>query len=328
MNELRGFVVTAAGRNLFAKLVATESALTFTRVQFGTGKLPDGTTTEDLLKQTTLIKPLGDGTCQEPVYKDDVVSMILQFSSDMNGGLKETVWLNEYGVFAKDPDNGEVLIFYGNLGDTPDSVLAYKNGHNTIRQYEIAVVIGSVPDVQTAFPPSAYLTANDVNRIIEMCMKQAVGMKAVSFTIPVESWTQTGSGRYPFQAIVSVPDVKSSEMPDAALDDSCQQTAYDCGLSQTITALDGSLQFYAQVKPDAPITGTCRVWTEGANGNNGGLLSLPIATKTMPGCIMASDSLQVDPDGTAHAVAEISDASFASNAEVEATLQEIYGQQP
>jgi len=328
MNELRGFVVTAAGRSLFAKLAATESALTFSRIMFGTGKLSDNTTKEDLLYYTELLEPIGEGSCQEPVYKDDIVSLVLQFSSDMNGGLTETVWIDEYGVYANDPDGGEVLIIYGTLGDCPDSVLAYKNGHNTIRQYTLDIIIGSVTDVQTAFPPSAYLTTADVNRIMEDCLRQAVGMKVVSFTVPVESWAQTGSGRYPFQAIVSISEIKASDNPDASLDDASQETAYNCGVSLTITALDGGLQFSAQVKPDAPISGTCRLWTEGVNGNNGGLLSLPIATKTTPGCIMASDSLQVDPDGTAHAVAEISDASFASNAEVEATLNEVYGQQP
>ena len=120
--SLQGFAVTSGGRNLFAKLTAQSRPVEFTRVMFGTGKLPD---TADIFNITELVKPLAEGTYTTPTYKDDTVSMILQFRSDLNGGLEETVWLNEYGLYAKDPDGGQVLVCYGNLGDCPDSVLAF-----------------------------------------------------------------------------------------------------------------------------------------------------------------------------------------------------------
>ena len=160
----QGFVVTAAGRRLFAKLVATSQPVKFTRVMCGTGKLADDA---DMFALADLISPVAEGTSTPPIYDNDTVSMILQFRSDLSGGLTETIWLNEYGVFAGDPDGGEVLVCYGNLGDCPDSLLAYKNGCCSVRDYPITVVIGSVTDVTVQYPAAAFVTAEDVEQIID-----------------------------------------------------------------------------------------------------------------------------------------------------------------
>ena len=160
---LQGFAVTAAGRNLFAKLTARSEPVEFTRVMFGTGKLADNA---DIFNVTELVTPLAEGTSTTPEYKDDTVSMILEFRSDLNGGLTETVWLNEYGLYASDPDGGEVLVCYGNLGDCPDSVLAFKNGQCTVRDYPISIVIGAVSDVSIDFPAAAFVTWEGLNELI------------------------------------------------------------------------------------------------------------------------------------------------------------------
>lgn len=161
--SLQGFAVTAAGRNLFAKLTARSEPVEFTRVMFGTGKLADNA---DIFNVTELVSPLAEGTGTTPEYKDDTVSMILEFRSDLNGGLTETVWLNEYGLYASDPDGGEVLVCYGNLGDCPDSVLAFKNGQCTVRDYPISIVIGAISDVSIDFPAAAFVTWEGLNELI------------------------------------------------------------------------------------------------------------------------------------------------------------------
>ena len=159
----QGFVVTAAGRSLFAKLVATLQPVHFTRVMCGTGKLADDA---DMFGLTDLVSPIVEGTSTLPIYDNDTVSMILQFRSDLNGGLTDTIWLNEYGVFAEDPDGGEVLVCYGNLGDCPDSLLAYKNGCCSVRDYPITIVIGSISDVTVNYPATAFVTTEVVGLIV------------------------------------------------------------------------------------------------------------------------------------------------------------------
>lgn len=54
--------------------------------------------------------------------------------------------------------------------------------------------------------------------------------------------------------------------------------------------------------------------------------SLPVATEATLGGIKESDTIVVDEDGTAHAVAaEISEESFATDSEVEAVIDDVFG---
>lgn len=289
MNALRGLALTTAGRRLCAKLAATSQPLIITRVLFGAGKMPDGSTNNDLIARTELVAPLAEGTCTTPVYENDALSMVVQFRSDLNGGLKETVWLNEYGVYAND-DGKDVLLLYGNLGDYPDSVLAFKDGTLTVRDYPISVVIGAAADVTISFPASSYLTSQDANDLLDACMRRAVGLREIAFTIPPDAWNQNGAGRYPFTAVVSMTEIKGNHLPDIYFDEAGQATAYACGVSSQVQTLDGRLCFFSQLAPSSEIKGTCRLWTPGI----GGLTVLP------------------------------ADA-FATDDEVKAALQDVYG---
>lgn len=290
MNALRGLALTTAGRYLCAKLAATSQPLIITRVLFGTGKMPDGSTNNDLLSRTELIEPFAEGSCTTPIYENDTVSAILQFRSDMNGGLQETVWLNEYGVYAND-DGNDILFLYGNLGDFPDSVLAYKDGILTVRDYPISVVIGAAADVKINFPASAYLTSQDADDLLNACMRRAVGLQEISFSIQPQDWKNTNNGRYLYTAIVSLPDVKESHLPDVFFDAAGRETAYSSGVSQQVETLDGKLCFSSQVAPDTAMNGICRLWTPGIGGG----------------------------------AAELPDGAFATDKEVTDALQDVYG---
>ncbi len=261
MNAVQGFAVTSAGRNLFAKLTATARPLNFSRVVFGTGKLPEGSVETDLLTMTALVEPLAEGTYTTPIYKNDTVSMILEFRSDLNGGLAKTVWLNEFGLFAADPDGGEVLVCYGNLGDCPDSVLAFKDGANTVRYYPITIVIGAVPEVNITVPAGSYLTSGDAAELMEACLKRAVGMVAVTFTISDNAWTEATSGRFNYCVEIVKDGVSETQYPVVTLDEEGTEVARQCGLSSVIETLDGKLRFWSEAKPTEAISGTCLLFT-------------------------------------------------------------------
>ncbi len=309
MSTAEGFVATAAGRRLFAKLGATARPLKFSKVVFGTGSMPEGSQTDDLFKMTALVKPFANGTSTTPVYENNKVSMVLQFRSDMNGGLENTIWLSEFGIFAEDPDGGEVLACYCNFSSCPDSVLGYNAGGNTIRDYPISIIIGAVPDVKLEFPAGAFLTSEDASELMEACLRRAVGMEVVRFAVPVSAWVAEDTGRYKYSAETAVEGVKENHHPDATLDTVSQDTVYKCGLSSRIVALEGKLKFYAQLAPEADISGTCRLWTQGVGGNGG----LPVASENIVGGIRSSDSIIIDADGTAHA--KLGQDSFTTDEE-------------
>ncbi len=120
-----GFFVPAAGRSYIAGLMAGET-LEISRIMVGSGK---PATLEDMASLTDLVAPVAQGTSTEPLRKGDSVEMVVEYRSDLNGGLSTGFWLNEFGVFAMDGDD-EVMIYYGCLGDFPQWVSAYNQGRH------------------------------------------------------------------------------------------------------------------------------------------------------------------------------------------------------
>jgi len=271
MSALRGLAVTLAGRNLFAKLAAISQPLKISRVMFGIGKMPEGSTSEDLLTRTDLVSPFAEGSCTTPIYENDAVSMILEFRNDMHGGLSKTIWINEYGVFAQDPGGGEVLILYGNLGDCPDSVLAYRKGVVTTRDYPISVVIGSVSDVKLSFSASAFLTSQEADDLLEACLRRTVKLETVNVRVLVSDWFLDDENAYfPFSARVAIDGISIEHYPDMTLDNSCIAHAFSVGLSPTLEAVNNALIFHAQERPTEPFTGVCRLLRKGMERQEGG----------------------------------------------------------
>lgn len=157
-----GFFVPAAGRSYIAGLMAGET-LEISRIMVGSGK---PATLEDMASLTDLVAPVAQGTSTEPLRKGDSVEMVVEYRSDLNGGLSTGFWLNEFGVFAMDGDD-EVMIYYGCLGDFPQWVSAYNQGAIDIRRYPVVLQVAEAVDVVIAYPALAFMTAEDVE---EFCM--------------------------------------------------------------------------------------------------------------------------------------------------------------
>ena len=155
----RGFIITNHGRERFAKLLAGEP-LVITRVMVGSGKVENAQEAADL---TDLVTPVARGTSTIPSVNGSVVSMIVEYRSDLDGGLDHGFWLNEFGIFAADGDD-EVLIYYGTLGDYPAYVSASRNGTVDVRRFPVSVVVVDGVDVQLDYPAGAFMTAEDVRQ--------------------------------------------------------------------------------------------------------------------------------------------------------------------
>lgn len=159
MSKKYGFVVTDDGRELIAKLAAGEH-LNLSRVMVGSGAVEE---TEEMTKLKTLVAPVALATSTTPVYEGTTVRMMLEYRSDMNGGLDHGFWLNEFGVYAFDPDKGEVLIYYGCMGDYPQYVSAASDTGVDVRRFPICIVIGEDLGVTVDYKCEAWMTASDVS---------------------------------------------------------------------------------------------------------------------------------------------------------------------
>jgi hypothetical protein len=126
----------------------------------GSGRLDDSIDPSTL---TELVQPVAAGTSTIPNVSGNVASFVVEYRSDLNGGLGAGFWLNEFGVFALDPDIGEVLLYYGGLGDFPQFVSAYQGGAIDIRRFPVAIILTKGVNVTIDYPAIAFMTAEDVD---------------------------------------------------------------------------------------------------------------------------------------------------------------------
>lgn len=162
-----GCTITRRGRNLITKIMAEKMPLTLTRTMVGSGICPEGVFPGDL---EDMVEPVAAATSNEPMYDEDTVHMTIEYRSDLNGGLDHGFWIREFGVYAKDLDGEEVLLYYGTLGDYPQWVSAYsKNGVDT-RRFPISITVGEGATVIIDYSPEAFMTAEDVKEYCTVVM--------------------------------------------------------------------------------------------------------------------------------------------------------------
>lgn len=159
-----GCTPTLKGRALIAKVLSTKTPLTITRIMVGAGTPADGVNPAELLD---LIEPIAAGTSTTPTYDGDTVHMTIEYRSDLNGGLENGFWLDEFAVYAEDPDEGEIMLYYGTLGDYPQWVSAYSDSGVDVRRYPISITVGEDATIIIDFSPEAFMTSEDV---AEYCM--------------------------------------------------------------------------------------------------------------------------------------------------------------
>ena len=160
-DNYKGFAVTNKGRNLIAKLLAGEN-MQITRVMFGAGRIPSS---DNPRAVTELYEPIAQGTGSDPIVAGGVVSMTVEYRSDLNGGLDTGFWLREFGIYANDPAEGEILIFYATLGDYPQWVSPYTPDHSTgidVRRFPISIAIGEDRGITVDYDTELWMTAEDV----------------------------------------------------------------------------------------------------------------------------------------------------------------------
>ena len=154
-----GFVITEAGNSLLASMVAGQT-LTITKAVMGEGTADNAEAARQL---TNLITPGPEATSTTPTVDGNAVNMIVEYRSDLNGGLQEGFWIGEFGIFGKVGDGAETMIGYGSLGDAKQYVSAYVSGTAPdVRRYPISITVTTGIQVDVDYPAEAWMTAEDV----------------------------------------------------------------------------------------------------------------------------------------------------------------------
>lgn len=153
-----GFIIPAKGKELLTSLLAGET-FAITRCMVGTGQV--GSKAEAKLL-TDLVQPIAQATSTKPLVRDDQVDFTVQYRNDLHGGLDTEFFLSEIGIFARDADGAEVMVYYGTLGDYAVRVPPYAQKGLVIRDFPVSITLSDEPEVVIEYNAGAYMTAQQV----------------------------------------------------------------------------------------------------------------------------------------------------------------------
>lgn len=153
-------VLTKQGLTLQAKVDAG-NAMQLTKCRLGSGMIGSGQQLEDL---TELVAPVQTLPIASVTYSDDSHACIISAVTD-NSTVTTGYYLREFGIYAKDPDDGEIL--YAVASDSePDFIPA--KGTSTVISQEIGVALtfANAANVTAAVNTSATATISYVNTYV------------------------------------------------------------------------------------------------------------------------------------------------------------------
>lgn len=169
-------VLTKQGLKLQAKVDAG-NAMQLTKCRLGSGMIGSGQQLEDL---TELVAPVQTLPIASVTYSDDSHACIISAVTD-NSTVTTGYYLREFGIYAKDPDDGEIL--YAVASDSePDFIPA--KGTSTVISQEIGVALtfANAANVTAAVNTSATATISYVNTYVTNAVADLKDMTGASPT--------------------------------------------------------------------------------------------------------------------------------------------------
>ncbi|MCI8661383.1 MAG: hypothetical protein HFG54_14265 [Lachnospiraceae bacterium] len=152
---MNGTIITNKGLHLIAKLVATTAPLEFTRAAIGIGQAPSGYDPGGMLDLSDYKM---DGVIYSCSATGDEASVVFQVSSI---GVDTGFVATEAGLFAEDPDEGEILYAYLDLSEDPQYIYPENSAISKFVEFTLVVKIGLVSRVTAQINPSSLVSKED-----------------------------------------------------------------------------------------------------------------------------------------------------------------------
>ncbi len=158
-----GTIITKKGMQLISRLLASGQVLTFTRVEIGSGHAGAETDLESL---TGLVSYVRDGHIAKCFHEPgkNLASVVCQISSI---GTPEGFVATEAGLFAEDPDEGEILYAYLDMWDDPQYIYAESNAISKFFEITMSVVISKVENVTAVISPYSMISREEFDVLVE-----------------------------------------------------------------------------------------------------------------------------------------------------------------
>lgn len=158
MAKFGGMTLTTPGRNLLAKAL-TGAELKFTRVSAGDGRMPDGQNIQNMTAMVHHIRDLRVETINVTGVGTATIQTVMS-----NKGLAAGFFVREIGLWAQDPDGGEVLYGYCNAGDEAD-YMPGQDGPDAVEYlFSLVTVIDQATNVTAVIQGGlVYATREELN---------------------------------------------------------------------------------------------------------------------------------------------------------------------
>lgn len=144
---------TTKGRALQSKVLAG-AVLNFTRIGMGSGSLGG----QSQITLNTLIDPKAYLSISQVKKSGNYATVEGNFNNtDLNTGF----YWREIGVFALDPDIGEILYCYGNAGSLAEYIPA-QSSEIVEKIVGVSVIVGDTANVTVQLDPTAFATKAEV----------------------------------------------------------------------------------------------------------------------------------------------------------------------
>ena len=158
---MEGTVITKKGIQLLAKVLASKNLLNITRAAVGTGKIQKG---YDPSSMIGLVEYKMDAMISGCSASGDIAEITMQVSSE---GIETGFIITEIGIFAEDPDDGEILYAYIDLSD--DAQYIYPEGGEAIKFVEITldIIIAEGTRVTAFINPSSMVRRQEFEETVK-----------------------------------------------------------------------------------------------------------------------------------------------------------------
>lgn len=162
--------MTDVGATLQAKINAGLTTLKFTRVAIGSGNR-----TGDLGSATGLIKEELTLGINKITQNGNTVTIELTIS---NTGVKTGFKITEMGLFATDPDVGEVM-YVALVDDNPDYMPAEGSGTVVQQEFQLQFTMSNTGNVSATINPNGFLTVahntDETAHLNRLCVSDTSG---------------------------------------------------------------------------------------------------------------------------------------------------------
>ena len=149
--------ITDAGSLLIAKVMASKGSITFTRIVMGDGYMPSSQVPEHM---TAVVSP----KATMEITKCEVTgsgAAVVGGRYDNSEQSQDFEW-RELGLYAKDPDLGEILYSYGNTGKSAETIPAGGGATAIEKLIDVVTYVGNDVSVTAEFMPYVVPSADEI----------------------------------------------------------------------------------------------------------------------------------------------------------------------